>query len=298
MRQPRYVLATSFALSLLSWVPAAVAAAGPALAPARPSAGCSRAEIDTGERLERTLDVSGATRSYILQAPPSLKPHHPAPLLLDFHGFGHSAAGVWKVSQFKPLADRDGVITAYPDGLPVQLLGREDRGWEIFNMQGNRDLAFTSRLLEALESQYCVDLNRVYATGFSNGAFLTQILGCTMADRFAAIAIVGGGRTQAECHPSRPLPVLIEHGRRDQRVPIATAQATRDLWLAIDQCTEHASDGCEWHRGCRDGTEVVYCESDIDHQWPPAATERIWSFFRAHPMHPAAAAATPSSGKE
>ncbi|HVO23844.1 MAG TPA: PHB depolymerase family esterase [Candidatus Margulisiibacteriota bacterium] len=262
-----------------------IAAAGHAadVAP-RPSAGCNAATLETGRELQRTIDVDGTKRAYILDVPDSIQAKKPAPLLFDFHGFGHSAAGVWKVSGFKPLAARDGVITVYPDGLPVHLLGRDAPGWEIFKTEGNRDLAFTARLLDQLERTYCVDQARVFSTGFSNGAYFSYLLACRMADRFAAIAPVSGGLVSTECNPGRAVPVLIHHGRQDDLVPIAQARAARDAWIQRNGCRAHASDGCEWHRECRDGSEVEYCEGDFPHHWPPEATERIWAFFRAHPM--------------
>ena len=262
----------------------ATTAAHAAEVPPRPSAGCAAATVQTGRELLRTIDVDGVTRTYILDVPERIHPRQPVPLLLDFHGFGHSAAGVWKVSGFKDLAARDGFITAYPDGLPVHLMGREAPGWEIFSVDGNRDLAFTKRLLDTLEQTYCIDEARVFVTGFSNGAFLANVLGCVMADRFAAIAPVSGGRITVPCTPSRGVPVIIHHGRNDDRVPVAQGREARDAWIKTDACREHASNGCEWHRGCRDGAEVEYCEDDGVHHWPVAATARIWEFFKEHPM--------------
>jgi polyhydroxybutyrate depolymerase len=250
----------------------------------RPSAGCSVDTLETGRELQRTIDIDGTKRAYILDVPDSIRAKKPAPLLFDFHGFGHSAAGVWNVSGFKALAARDGVIVVYPDGLPVHLLGRDAPGWEIFKSEGNRDLALTAQLLDQLERTYCIDQARVFATGFSNGAYFSYLLACRMADRFAAIAPVSGGQVAVECNPRRAVPVLIHHGRQDDLVPIAQARAARDAWVQRDGCRAQASNGCERHRECRDGSEVEYCEGDFAHHWPPEATERIWEFFRAHPM--------------
>jgi polyhydroxybutyrate depolymerase len=250
----------------------------------RPSAGCAAATIEQGDRLERTIDVDGVKRAYILDVPQRIEAHKPAPLLFDFHGFGHSAAGVWQVSGFRELAVRTGFITVYPDGLPVHLLGHDAPGWEIFSVAPNRDLALVRALLNRLEQTYCIDLARVFATGFSNGGFLSHLIGCTMADRFAAIAPVSGGRITVECTPSRAVPVIIHHGRKDDIIDVQEAHAARDQWLAIDQCREHAADGCEMHRECRDGAEVQYCEDDSAHRWPAEATARIWKFFEEHPL--------------
>lgn len=254
--------------------------------PARPSPGCAAVKLDTGRELHRTINVDGVSRAYILDVPERIAPGIPVPLLLDFHGFGHSAAGVWNVSAFKALAARDGFITAYPDGLPVHLLNREGAGWEIFTITGNRDLTLVTRLLDDLERTYCIDRARVFATGFSNGAFFSNLLGCAMADRIAAIAPVSGGRITVPCAPARAVPVMIHHGRHDPLVNVEQARQMRDAWVAKNACREQRTDSCERHRGCRDGADVDYCEDDGDHHWPLAATGRIWAFFQAHPLPP------------
>jgi polyhydroxybutyrate depolymerase len=255
--------------------------------------------VEQGRELHRAIDVGGVRRSYILDVPERVQPHAPVPLLFDFHGFGHSAAGLWRVSGFHELAAHDGFITVYPDGLPVHLLGRDAPGWEIFSTVDNRDLALTATLLDRLESEYCIDEARVFATGFSNGAFFTHLLGCTMADRFAAIAPVSGGLITTPCAPARGVSVLIHHGRHDPLIEVQRGRNARDAWIEKDKCHQpsetaregmrpprerQASSGCEWHRHCRDGAEVEYCEDDGEHRWPAQATERIWSFFRDHPM--------------
>jgi polyhydroxybutyrate depolymerase len=271
-------------LAAIVIVSAGGAAASAAAVPPQPSAGCSTATIESGRKLLRTIEVNGTRRAYILDVPERVQARQPAPLLFDFHGFGHSAAGVWQVSKFKELAARDGFITVYPDGLPVHLMGHDGAGWEIFSTDGNRDLAFVTRVLAELERTYCIDRARVFATGFSNGAFFSNILGCTMAERFAAIAPVSGGKLTVPCTPARAVSVLIHHGRKDSRIGVDQARQARDAWIDIDGCHQHSSDACEWYRGCRDGVEVGYCEDDGEHHWPLPATERIWEFFKQHPL--------------
>jgi len=253
-------------------------------AAALPSAGCSRQTSESGDRIERTIEVAGVTRHYILHVPQSAKPGRPAPLLLDFHGWGHSAAGVWRVSRFKEIAERDGFITVYPDGLPVTLLRGEARpGWEIAQVPGNRDLAFTTALLDRLEAELCVDRARVYSTGFSNGAFFSHILGCVQADRIAAIAPVSGGHITVPCKPGRPVPVLIFHGTSDDLISPERAHRARDEWARIDECGEPKKGVCDRY-SCKAGVEVRYCEVDIGHTWPPQATEEIWKFLREYSL--------------
>ena len=295
----RRTLALALALAL-----AGTAASAADVAP-RPSAGCSAKSIATGRRIEQTIAVDGVSRDYILDVPENLAPGEPAALLFDFHGVGHSGAGVWNVSGFRELAPRERFITVYPTGLPVRFT-RGDRtfggpGWEIRTLAPNRDVDFTLAVLDRLERTYCIDRARVYSTGFSNGAFFSHVLGCTHPDRFAAIAPVSGGWLASwSCAPSRPVPVLIHHGRQDDVIDVAEARRAFDAWYAIDGCaappgtppaatpgsaaTSTSDITCRAGTGCRDGAAVVSCEGDFAHRWPASATERVWEFLRAHPL--------------
>ena len=53
------------------------------------------------------------------------------------------------------------------------------------------EIPFFNDLLDQIESEYSVNTSRVYATGYSDGAFMDFRLGCQLADRIAAIATVG-----------------------------------------------------------------------------------------------------------
>jgi polyhydroxybutyrate depolymerase len=283
-----WIAGTVAVLAVLA-MPAGVRARAPQ---AHASAGCTSPSVAHGRRLAESITVDGRPRDYILDVPDGVRPRAPVPLLFDFHGFGHSGAGVWQVSEFRDLAARAAFITVYPEGLPVRLTIQgeelEKPGWEMFAIDGNRDLAFVRALLDDLERRYCIDTDRVYATGFSNGAFFSALLGCAMADRFAAVAPVSGGPLRVACTPARGVPILIQHGRQDPLIPIDAARTARDAWIKADGCDAASHDpvgpACtRWNR-CRDGAVVEYCEGDFTHRWPPDATDRIWKFLRAHPL--------------
>ena len=251
------------------------------------SSGCEADTIAKGDRQERSIDVDGVSRAFILDVPATVAPHEAVPLLLDFHGFRHSAEGVWRVSGFRELGVREHFLTVYPQGLEVELLGSTGAGWEMFSVDGNRDIAFVRHLLDQIEEQYCIDRSRVFVTGFSNGAFLSHLLACVLSDRIAAIAPVGGGAVNLACAPGRPVSVLIHHGRNDPVVDVAQAQKLFALWKKIDACPgerKAVDKGCTQAVNCGGGTAVVYCENDGEHRWPPDATQRIWNFFKQHPM--------------
>jgi len=270
---------------------AQVVASGRAGAIAGSDAGCALQQLERGERMERSIDVNGVRREYILHVPQAAQPGVAVPLLFDFHGFNHSGAGVWRVSKFKALAEKQGFITVYPTGLPITLTlrgaERTGPGWEMRDGADNRDLAFTRAMLADIASHYCIDRDRIFSTGFSNGAFFSNLLGCAMSETFAAVAPVGGGPLRSLCKPKRPVPVVIHNGLIDELIPLDFARRGRDQWIAANRCSggEGAADGptCERATACAAGGAVVYCEGNYGHTWPPDATERIWSFFAAHP---------------
>ncbi len=175
------------------------------------------------------------------------------------------------------------------------------------------DLAFIARLLDRLEATLCIDLDRVYATGMSNGGMFVHRLGCAMPERFAAIAPVGGTLARGfACAPeSTPLAMMNIYGRRDDYVSqrgdtssdgyyYSSAEAVLDKWAspASQGCaaastpyeTPHAGTlglTCIQHGGCASGAEVVHCTWDGAHDWPQDGTvkvgnEVIWEFFARH----------------
>jgi len=56
------------------------------------------------------------------------------------------------------------------------------------------DRAFTENLLDNLTSTFCIDINRIYAAGPSNGGGLVGLLACspTLSRRISAFAITSG----------------------------------------------------------------------------------------------------------
>lgn len=270
----------------LAWL-GAVSTADATVAP-RGSAGCQAKSIATGRRIERTIEVRGMTRAFILDVPSSAQPGTPVPLLLDFHGFSHSGAGVWQVSRFRDLAEGERFITIYPEGAEVHFTHRgrdyDGAGWKFANEADNRDVQFVAAMLDRLEAEYCIDRNRIYSTGFSMGGYFSHLLGCVMADRIAAIAPVSSGKRPTPCAPGRPVPALIFHGRQDDIIDVADGRAARDSWAAGNGCGAPSGGACQAYSGCRDGADVEYCEGDFAHRWPLDATGRIWTFLRRHAL--------------
>jgi polyhydroxybutyrate depolymerase len=255
--------------------------------------------------VSRTLEVDGVTRGYLLHVPPALAPG-PAPLVLVFHGGGGNGPGTERLTRFSALADREGFLVAYPEGI-----GRNwNDGREFTTSRAHRDhvddVGFVAVLLDAIARIHPVDPRRIYATGISNGGIFSHYLGARLSSRIAAIAPVVGGIADppdAWLRPEQPISVLILQGTTDPLVPyrggaiafgrgriIDTEEAAR-RWAALNGAAREPAqealsagstpagstkDRCGGLRavysGGRDGSEVVLVRLDEGgHTWPGGA---------------------------
>jgi polyhydroxybutyrate depolymerase len=174
------------------------------------SAGCGTSEVGAVEEEERTLDVDGVARRYLLTTPAAHDGEEPLPLVLDFHGLAEGAEIHAGMTQYSALAAEEGFVVVFPHGTgePVR--------WDTRVDPANADLAYTGRLLDTLEADLCVDTSRVYATGLSNGAMMSSTVACVHSERIAAIAPIAGVMDPEGCELDRPVPVLAVHGTDDQ----------------------------------------------------------------------------------
>ena len=202
----RWIAVAVGAVLLVGWNGStAVAATASAVKP-KASAGCKTSTVKPGELRIRTTS-GGAQRAYWRHVPPAYTGKKPLPLVLDLHGHTEPAGTHKANSMLGPFGDKHGFITITPEGSgPVP-------HWD--TTPDSADMKFISELLDELDQQLCIDLRRVFATGYSNGAFVASQMACIYADRIAAVAPVAGIRAVPGCKPARPVPVVAFHGIDD-----------------------------------------------------------------------------------
>lgn len=157
------------------------------------------------------------------------------------------------------------------------------------------DIAFFNQMLDQLSSKFSVDVSRIYATGLSEGGFMSLRLGCALGDRIAAIAAVGAAMPKTMiCLPSRPVPMVMINGTSDPIVPygggtehnlsLATlsVENSAKAWAKIDRCAEkpehskvpaRAKGGMETkvdtYTGCQQNAQVaLYSVKGAGNTWP------------------------------
>ena len=273
------------------------------------SAGCGAEGLSAGAHAGLTV---GDGRTFDLLVPASYDPNVPTTLVINFHGLLSNANQQAWFSQMNEHAEAAGIIVAYPQGV--------GSSWNAGSCCGSAanqevdDVAFVRELVEHLSTVLCVSPKRVFATGMSNGGFMSHRLACEASDVFAAIAPVAGvlGVDTATCG-ARAVPVMHFHGTADLLVPYEgggvtgspSVDETIDFWVGHNACAtgpevtfQQGDTTCETWTDCTDGANVTRCRVEMGgHCWPGnaiclsgASTAEIHAsaaaldFFAAHPM--------------
>ncbi len=230
-----------------------------------------------------SLDFGGIKRTYRIHAPPSYDGTKPVPLLLVFHGLGGSGREMEVATGFNELSDRRGFLVVYPDGYEASWA--DGSGATPAGRVGVDDVGFVSALIYKLGNELRIDLNRVYATGYSNGGMFVQRLACELSQKITAVASVAGtmaGKLSTSCNPGRAVSVMHIHGTEDSIVPwqggevrgvgisgwrILSVPTTMSKWSDINGCPKSSQEDYiasnnrdvkrKTYSGCRDSTEVV-----------------------------------------
>lgn len=277
----------------------------------QPTTGCGTAPpAEPGTTTKRTIVSDGREREYLVHVPENYSPDRPSSVALSFHGHSRSAEYQEELTGFSDLD----TIALYPQGL----VGTDGKtGWEGAPYSADADdVRFTDDLLDDVQGGLCVNPERIYASGKSNGGGFTETLACRRGDRIAAFAPVSGAHypQSGECAPAEPVPMVSFHGTADNKIPY-DGDPSRRLpaipdwlaeWAEHDRCrpepittrplpevTRQNWTGCDGR-----GAFAHYRVDDLGHDWPSRspnldsddptvieATPIIWKFFQQHPLN-------------
>lgn len=273
-------------------------------------------DVRTSAPVDYTLVYNGLTRTYRTYTPSTL-PGGARPLLVACHGSGGSGPGLENITGMDYIADANGFIVAYPDGI--------SHHWSS-DGTGEDDAGFIVAMVAAISLVHSIDPLRTYACGFSNGACMAAALGLSRPGTFAAIGLVAGDyttQTLAFCGPAVvPMPVIQFHGDADP-IWAYTGQTVRGVtypptepswtqWASWDSCATTATTGSpipdpngngtsavlkSYVGGANGSQSLLYKIVGGGHQWPGGlpvaasptnvltmavnASPLIWSFVSA-----------------
>lgn len=246
----------------------------------------------------RSVTVGANVRNYLVHVPPSYSPGTGMPLVLNFHGGTGSASSQIIITGMNAKSNSAGFIVVYPDGYG------NTQTWNAGGCCGEAaffnidDVQFTRQMLDAIEEEFCIDTDRIYSCGHSNGGLMSHRLACELSDRIAAIGSVGAGIGDVHpsnntvyytCSPPRAVPVMQIHGMQDGCYPynggygsgisntnFVSIPHTVDDWITRNGCSgayaqvyAYGNASCiSYNSGCSGGSEVVLCtDTEAGHNW-------------------------------
>jgi polyhydroxybutyrate depolymerase len=269
---------------------------------------------------EEVVKVNGSPRTIQVHLPPEYSKKKRYPVVLVLHGIG-DASVIARISHFNKTADQFGFIVVYPNSREGRWTAAPDEGVRSIGGFGRRrtilddmtrpprpddvggsplnEIPFFHDLLDQVESEYSVDVSRVYAAGYSDGGFMDFRLGCEMSDRIAAIATVSAVLPESLAESCsnwswRAVPLMMMNGTDDPQVPykgrlgasvgfyLLPARETLKQWAKINNCSqkplrdtvEPRTGGgletrVETYADCTDGaTAVLYSIEKGGQTWP------------------------------
>ena len=176
--------------------------------PPRPSLGCGGGLVAGDDHIG--LTSSGVQRASMRHRPLGYDGTRAAPLVIDLHAYTESAAVHAAFDGLADTADRHGFLLVTPSGTGDSPIWNSARSPFVSD-----DVMFVRDLLHTVESTDCVDSNRIYVTGLSNGGLMASQLACSLSEQIAAVAPVAGVTVPADCAPTRAVPTIAFHGTAD-----------------------------------------------------------------------------------
>jgi polyhydroxybutyrate depolymerase len=231
----------------------------------------------------RTWIVDGVARRAVIYGPAVNPPGGGSPVVLSFHGHGDNIENFQHTDLHRAWPD---AVVVYVQGLPSRRDGLD--GWQVEKGEdADRDLRLVDALLVSLHQSFKVDDQRIFATGFSNGANFTYLLWAERPRVFAAFAPVAA-RLRPSVKPVEPRPLFHVAGSRDQQIPFAGQLEAIEVARHVNGVTgKGASCGGECTiYGSDSAHHVMTWIHAGGHEYPLTTSERIARFFREHPGGP------------
>lgn len=252
----------------------------------------------------RALHVEGpgGIRQALLRSPALRDEGGARPAVVLLHGAGGTAKLALQNTGWADLADREGILLAYPEGTrrnpaaPPMFL-QNPQAWNDGSGRGHTaetgvdDVAFLELLVLDLVATHGADPARIYLAGFSNGASMVFRAGAALAGRVAAIGPVAGHCWVSPPPSARPVPAMMIFGGLDPLNPPGGGEVKTpwgsteyhppvlesfERWRAYNGCTGEPAvrstvEGVHEHHAtdCSPGGEVrCLVVEDLGHHWP------------------------------
>jgi polyhydroxybutyrate depolymerase len=248
-------------------------------------------------------------REYVLYVPNSYDNSSSTPLMMNFHGFGGGASDFMGEADMRSLAEQENFIIVYPQGSCLNNFSH----WNSCPLSADNkstadDLGFVEIMISEISSNYNIDMERIYAAGYSNGGMMVYGLANYKSNLIAAVASVSGSMLDCIGVVNHPMPVINLHGTLDDVIPYngnsdyAPVNSTIDHWLNFNNISNTPAVSSEvngsitiekhlYGQGDNGVSVEVYKYIGGDHVWfnttfeGKNASELVWDFVSKYDIN-------------
>jgi poly(3-hydroxybutyrate) depolymerase len=232
--------------------------------------------VGHGEGGYVTIQSGGGSRDFAMRLPDNYDKNQPYWLSFTFHPNGGNAYGVdnggnngYEMAYYGlQKQSNNGMIFVAPLGL--------GGGWA---NSGGQDLKFVDDMVKLITDNYCVDMNHIFAQGFSYGGGMSYAIACARAKVFRGVAIHEGAQLSGCDGGNDPIALWQMVGLEDNVCGMGMATPIRDRFVKNNGCTAqnppqppkgppYLNPGghvCTDYAGCSAGHPVRWCVHQAGH---------------------------------
>lgn len=271
------------------------------------SAGCGKAPTLSSDMYNngKNIPITAANmqRRYVLNVPTNYDNKKPYKLIIAWHQRDGNDNQMYRNQYYHllPLSNNSTIFVApngQLNGKPCMGTGNGEGscGWPNTN---DSDMALADAVVKQVEENFCVDTNRIFATGWSYGGSMSYATACERplgaANGFVrAIAVYSGAQLSGQCTPKMPVAYYASHGTSDgvlnydSGITLARnyAAANGCNWVTPTKVTS-GNHVCTDLMGCSSGYPEQFCSFNGDHTPDPRDPNQqtsweyanVWKFF-------------------
>jgi poly(3-hydroxybutyrate) depolymerase len=251
------------------------------------------------------ITAANMERRYILRVPDDYDNTKPYKLIIAWHQLDGNDVQMYANDYYhlEPLSGGNAIFAApngQKNGSPCTTTGNGDGGCGWPNPNG-ADVALGDAVVNELKENFCIDENRIFATGWSYGGSMSYKHACErglggtkdgVEGYVRGIAVYSGAQLSGQCSPSVPVAYYGSHGTGDTVLGY-------DGGVGLAQNFANAN-GCDWSTperatgnhvctdvsGCSDGYPTKFCSFNGGHTPDPSdggggswQYQLVWDFF-------------------